>query len=145
MSKAKEGDTVKVQYTGKLEDGTVFDQNNEDNLLEFTIGEHKIIPGFEQAVVDMEEGETKTVSVSSENAYGPYNSDAVIETTRSVLPENLEPELGQRLQAQDKNGNPFVVRITDMSDNTVTLDGNHPLAGKNLNFEISLKEVVGKE
>ncbi|MBD3320846.1 MAG: peptidylprolyl isomerase [Chitinivibrionales bacterium] len=142
MSKAKQGDTVKVMYTGKLEDGTVFDKNSEENLLEFTIGQNKVIPGFEQAIVDMEVGEKKNVKIGSDNAYGPYNKEAVIETSRSVLPENIDPKVGQRLQAQDKGGNPFVVTITQLTDNSVTLDGNHPLAGKDLDFEIALKEIA---
>lgn len=144
MAKAQVGDTVKVSYTGTLADGTVFDKSPDQEPLQFQIGQHQLIPGFEQAVIDMEVGQKKSVSIDPEQAYGAYDENAVITTTRSVLPDNLTPSVGQRLQAQDREGNPLLVTITEVTNATVTLDANHPLAGKELTFEIALQEIVEK-
>lgn len=142
MSKAKEGDTVKVTYIGTLQDGKVFDQSKEGDSLEFTIGNQQLIPGFEQAVVDMEVGETKKATIPPDQAYGVYSEEDVVEVTRSRLPDNLEPKIGMQLEAQNRNGDPVTVTITALTDNTVTLDANHPLVDKELTFEITLKEIV---
>jgi len=141
MAQAKNGDTVKVAYTGTLEDGSVFDKTTEAPL-EFTLGNKQLIPGFENAVVGMEIGEKKNISIASGDAYGPYNDQAVIETSRSVLPDNIEPQLGMQLQVQDKSGNQAPVVISELTENTVKLDANHPLAGKDLSFEIELLEIA---
>lgn len=142
MSKAQAGDTVKVAYIGTLQDGTVFDQTEGDKYLEFTIGNQPLVPGFEQAVIDMEAGETKTVTIQPEDAYGEYSDDEVVEVTRSSLPDNIVPEIGQRLEAQNRHGEPVIVTIKDLTKNTVILDANHPLAGKDITFKISVKEIV---
>lgn len=142
MSKAQTGNTVKVAYIGSLQDGTVFDKTQGDDVLTFTIGQEQLIPGFEQAVVDMEVGETKQVTLSPDEAYGEYSDEDVVEVTRSRLPDNLVPEVGLRLEAQNKHGDPVIVTIKELTDTTVVLDANHPLAGKDLTFEISLKEIV---
>ncbi len=142
MSKVKEGDTIKVSYIGTLQDGTVFDQTEGDKYLEFTIGNQQRIPGFEQAVIDMEAGETKTVTIQPEDAYGEYSDEEIVEVTRSRLPDNVVPEIGQRLEAQNRHGEPVVVTIKDLTKNTVVFDANHPLAGKELTFEVFVKEIV---
>ena len=142
MSKVQLGDTVKVMYIGTLNDGTVFDQSKEDAPIQFTLGQQQLIPGFELAVIDMEVGETKEVTIPAQEAYGEHQEDSVVEVTRSRLPDNLEPQIGQRLEVQDKDGNPLVVTISNLTDNMVTLDANHPLAGKDLTFEITLTEIV---
>ena len=142
MAKPQIGDTVKVNYTGTLDDGTVFDKSKEDAPLQFTIGKQQLIPGFEQAVIDIEVGETKKVTIPAEQAYGEHNKEAIVEVTRSRLPDDLDPKIGQQLKVQDKEGSPLIVIITDLTDNTVTLDANHPLAGKDLTFEITLVEIV---
>ncbi len=142
MRKAEAGSSVKVSYVGTLEDGTVFDQTEGENYLEFTIGEAQLIPGFQHAVVDMSVGETKKVAIPPEQAYGEHSEDDVTEVTRSRLPDNIIPEIGQRLEAQNRNGEPVNVTITALTDNTVTLDANHELAGKELNFEITLQEIT---
>lgn len=142
MTQANLGNTVKVHYTGKLEDGTVFDTSTDRAPLEFTIGQGQIIPGFEQAVIGMQPGETKTATISSDDAYGPHRDDMVIEVDRSHFPPDLEPEVGQQLQLRQSNGQSIVVLVTDVSEQSATLDANHPLAGKDLTFEIELVEVV---
>ena len=138
---AKDGNTVKVHYTGKLDDGTIFDTSVEREPLEFTIGAGQMIPGFEGAVRGMQVGQVKTVNIPAEEAYGPHNEGMVLVVKRDELPENLNPVVGQRLQMQQENGNTAVVVITDVSDTTITLDANHPLAGKALTFEIELVEM----
>ncbi len=141
LAMAKDGNTVKVHYTGKLDDGTIFDTSVEREPLEFTIGAGQMIPGFEGAVRGMQVGQVKTVTISAEEAYGPHNEDMVLVVERDKLPENLNPVVGQRLQKQQENGHMDVVVVTDFSDTTITLDANHPLAGKALTFEIELVEM----
>ncbi len=141
MAQAKSGDRVKVHYRGKLDDGTVFDESFGKEPLEFVLGAEQIIPGFDEAVVGMEVGETKTVVVPPEKAYGEHRDDMVVEFPKSGLPEDLNPQVGQQLQMQ-QNGQTFIVTVTDISDDTITLDANHPLAGRNLTFEITLVEIV---
>lgn len=141
VAKAKEGDTVQVHYTGKLKDGTVFDTSQDREPLRFTIGEQRVIPGFEQAVVGMEPGDTKTEELSPEDAYGQHRKDMVMELDRDQLPDNLEPKVGQQLQLRMQNGQEVPVVITELSDESVTIDANHPLAGKDLVFEIELIDI----
>lgn len=142
MAQAKPGDNVKVHYTGKLEDGTVFDSSVEREPLAFQLGAGQIIPGFEKAVEGMEPGEKTTAVIPAEQAYGPRNEDAQVVVPRDQLPPDLEPKVGQQLQVQQQNGQPIPVRIVQVDESQVTLDGNHPLAGKDLAFEI---EVVAVE
>ena len=142
MAQVKEGDTVKVHYTGKLEDGTVFDSSNEREPLEFTIGNGQIISGFEQAVIGMTPGETKTATIPPEEAYGPHREDMTLTVDREQFPEDINPEPGQQLQVQQPDGKAAIVAVSDVSTSTVTLDANHPLAGKPLTFDIRLMDVV---
>ncbi|NVM20197.1 MAG: peptidylprolyl isomerase [Desulfobacterales bacterium] len=142
MAQAKDGDTVKVHYTGKLDDGTVFDTSADRDPLEFTIGQGQIIPGFEQAVIDMSPGESKTAKFPADDAYGPYRDEMVIVVNRSELPGDVEPQVDQQLQVRQPDGNPFLVTVTDVSEASVTLDANHPLAGKDLTFHIRLVDIV---
>jgi peptidylprolyl isomerase len=142
MSQAKQGDTVKVHYTGKLDDGTVFDSSQEREPLEFTIGTGSIIPGFEQAVIGMTPGESKTEVIPNDRAYGPYLEEMILEVERQQFPSDIEPEVGQQLQLQHPTGEVIPVIITDVSPSTVTLDANHPLAGENLTFDIQLVAIA---
>jgi len=142
MAQAKTGDTVKVHYTGKLDDGTIFDTSADREPLEFTIGEKQLIPDFERAVAGMEPGESKSIQIASENAYGPHHEEMVMVIERKDVPEGLNPQVDQRLQVQQQNGQSFVVTVTAVSEESVTLDGNHPLAGKDLSFDIQLTEIV---
>ncbi len=141
MAQAKDGDKVKVHYTGKLDDGKVFDSSKEKEPLEFTLGEGSVIQGLEDSLSGMEEGESKTTTISSDKAYGPYRDDMIIEVDKEKLPENLEPEEGQVLQAKQENGAVVNLTIKDIKDATVVLDGNHPLAGKDLTFDIKLVDI----
>jgi peptidylprolyl isomerase len=141
MAQAKTGDTVKVHYTGKLDDGTVFDTSANREPLEFTIGQGQLIPDFEQAIVGMNPGESKTVQIPSENAYGPHREEMVIEVDRNEFPADLEPKVDQMLQVRKQDGQTFAVTVTAVSESSVTLDANHPLAGKDLTFDIQLTEI----
>jgi peptidylprolyl isomerase len=138
---AEDGNIVKVHYTGTLEDGSVFDSSAEREPLEFTIGAGRIIPGFENAVRDMQVGQSKTFTIPAQEAYGAYRDDLTLTVERSELPEGVDPQVGQQLQMQQPNGNPVVVTVTEASETSITLDANHPLAGKDLTFEVELVEV----
>ena len=133
-----EGKTVKVHYTGKLTDGTVFDTSREREPLEFTIGQGQLIPGFENAAMDMQVGEIKTVTILPEEAYGPHHAEMVMVVPRTQLPEDLNPAIGQQLQMQRTDGQTAIVVVSATSEESITLDANHPLAGKDLVFEIEM-------
>lgn len=141
VAQAKEGDTVQVHYTGKLRDGTVFDTSQDREPLSFKIGEQRVIPGFEKAVVGMEPGDSKTEELPPDQAYGQHREDMVMELEREQLPDNMEPKVGQQLQLRMQNGQEVPVVITELGDESVTIDANHPLAGKELVFEIELVEI----
>lgn len=141
MDKAKNGDTVKVHYKGFLNDGTVFDSSEGRDPLSFTIGGQQMIPGFEQAVLGMGIGESKSVQIASEDAYGPRRDELTLTVSRDELPDHIDFNEGQRLQMQQDNGQHVVVTVTNLSDTEVTLDANHELAGMDLNFEIRLVEI----
>lgn len=139
---AKNGNIVQVDYTGKLADGTVFDSSVGSEPLEFKLGAGQVIPGFEKAVLGMKVGEKKTVTIPANEAYGPRRDDLVIEVPRDKLPADLTPEVGQLLETTRPDGGKTIVVITNVSDNnTVTIDANHPLAGKDLTFEIELVKI----
>jgi peptidylprolyl isomerase len=142
MVHAKPGDTVKIHYTGRLEDGTVFDSSANGEPLEFTLSGGEVIPGFDQAVVGMSPGESKTEKISMDQAYGPYREEMVIEVNRQQLPPDLQPEVGQQLQVQQENGQLIPVLVTEVTESQVTLDANHPLAGEDLTFDIQLVEIA---
>jgi len=141
MTQAKDGDRVKVHYTGKLEDGTVFDSSVDREPLEFTLGQGEVIPGFEEAVVGMEPEESRSATLPPDKAYGPHNPEMVVTVNKEQFPENLNPEVGQQLQMRQAEGRTIVVAVTDVSESSVTLDANHPLAGKELTFDIQLVEI----
>lgn len=141
MKKAGEGDNVKVHYRGLLDDGSVFDSSTGCDPLEFKIGGGQVIPGFEEAVVGMQAGETKTSRIATDKAYGPHLEEMVVIFQRDQLPQDLEPKVGQVLRFRRDDGNAIEVTVTDVSDTSVTFDGNHPLAGKELIFEIELLEI----
>jgi peptidylprolyl isomerase len=142
MVQAKSGDTVKIHYTGRLEDGTVFDSSAEREPLEFTISGGQVIPGFEQAVLGMTPGESKTEKIPMDQAYGPHREEMVLEVSREQIPPDINPEVGQQLQIQQANGQSVPVFVTEVTDNQITLDANHPLAGEDLTFEIQLVEIA---
>ncbi len=141
MSSAQPGDTVRVHYTGSLGDGTVFDSSREGEPLEFTIGQHSVIPGFENAVVGLDVGAKKTVTLPPHEAYGHHQAERVIEMERSKLPAKPDPEPGMLLKGQMPEG-PILFRIISVGNEVVTLDANHPLAGEHLTFELELIAIV---
>ena len=135
------GNNVKVHYKGTFDDGTVFDSSLDCDPLEFTIGGGQVIPSFENAVIGMSIGETKTSRITSDKAYGPHLEEMVVAFDRGQLPADLQPSIGQVLQFRRSDGYIIEVKVTDLSDTSVTFDGNHPLAGKDLIFEIQLLEI----
>jgi peptidylprolyl isomerase len=140
MAKAAVGCTVKVHYTGSVDDGTVFDSSEQGEPLEFTIGNGELIPGFEQGVIGMEVGETKTVKIPATEAYGSRMEELVRTVPRTRLPPGVEPKIGAQLRLNGGDGQYMAVTITEVSESSVTLDGNHPLAGKDLTFALRLVE-----
>ena len=140
---AKAGDTVQVQYTGKLSDGTVFDTSVGKDPLEFKLGSGQIIAGFDKAVTGMHVGDKKTVTIPAADAYGARRPDLVVEVPMSQLPGDIKPQVGMQLESTQKDGSTLVVTITRVTDNTsVTIDANHPLAGQDLTFEIELLKIL---
>ncbi len=142
MTQAQVGDMVKVHYTGRRTDGTTFDTSLERDPLEFTLGEGELIAGFEQAVLGMAAGESKTTTIPADQAYGPHHAERVIDVERHHLPSDLQPEIGQQLQMTRPDGTTLSVMITTVTETQVTLDANHPLAGQDLIFDITLVEIV---
>jgi FKBP-type peptidyl-prolyl cis-trans isomerase 2 len=142
MAQAELGDTVEVQFTGKLDDGTVFESSSPDNPLKLKIGAQHIMPAFEQAIVGMYPGESKTVNITAENAFGHRSEDNMQQISRSTLPADLVPEIGMRLNAKCVDGRTSAVVVTDVTDSTITIDTNHALAGKDLTFDIKLVTIL---
>lgn len=142
MEHAKLGDSVVVHYTGRLLDGTVFDTSVEREPIRFTIGEGRVIPGFERAVIGMRPGDVKTERIEAEDAYGPHREDMVLEVQRARFPDDLEPEVGLPLQIRQPDGHTAQAIISSIRDDLVVLDANHPLAGLDLVFEIELMAIA---
>ena len=140
MAKVKKNDKVKVHYTGKLTDGQIFDSSLGREPLEFTVGAGQMIPGFDKGVLDMDLNEKKTLKVPAAEAYGETREDLMQEVSRQHLPEDLKPEVGMALASQTPDGHQMQFVVTEVKEETITVDANHPLAGKELVFEV---EVVG--
>ena len=141
MAEAKSGDTVRVHYTGTLDDGSVFDSSKGRDPLEFILGIGQVIPGFDKAVSGMSPGDSKKVKIEAENAYGPRDDTLVRQVERSALPPG-NVEVGTQLQAENPEGDVIILTVVELTDDSVTLDANHPLAGENLTFEIELVEIA---
>lgn len=141
MTEAGQGNTVRVHYTGKLDDGSVFDSSAGGEPLQFTIGQGRMIPGFEQGVVGMQEGESRTVTIAADQAYGIHRPEGVFEVDRSEIPASIPLEVGMQLQATSADGRPAHMTVLELSDDKVKLDANHPLAGKDLTFDIEVVEI----
>lgn len=142
MTQACSGDQVKVHYIGKLTDGTEFDSSVNHEPLAFTLGAGQMIPGFEQAVLGMALGESKTTTIPAEQAYGPHQPERLVVIERHHLPPDLQPEIGQHLHMTRQDGSEVTVIVAAVSEADVTLDANHPLAGQDLIFEITLVEIA---
>jgi FKBP-type peptidyl-prolyl cis-trans isomerase 2 len=138
----KQGDTIKVHYTGRFEDGVIFDSSVGGEPLEFTLGLYEVIPGFEKAAEGMNIGESKTISIEPEHAYGSYNENLVVDMPKEYFPEDIEPEVGMRLIIVDNSGEELPVVVSEIQNESVRLDANHPLAGKTLVFDIELVDIL---
>ena len=141
MATAERGNTVKVNYTGRLNDGTVFDSSENREPLEFELGEGQVIPGFEEGVMGMSTGQSKTITIPADQAYGPHRPELQVVVDRKEFPEDMDPQAGDQLQLANQAGETMIVTVADVNDQNVTLDANHPLAGKDLTFDIELVDV----
>jgi len=141
MSQVKENDTVKLHYTGKLDDGQVFDSSLEREPLEITLGQGQLIPGFEKGLVDMKVSEKKTITIPKEEAYGEVQDELFQPIPKSNLPEEIKPEVGMGLVSKNPDGTERQLRIAEVNDENIVVDANHPLAGKDLTFELELLEI----
>lgn len=138
----KNGDKISVHYTGKYEDGQVFDSSIDRDPLEIEVGTAQVIKGFEDALVGMAKGEKKTVTIPPDNGYGQYDPALLIEIPKSNVPENMTPELGMKLKLSDDKGKSVLVVVTEIGDESIKLDANHPLAGKVLVFDLELVNIT---
>ena len=141
MAQVKTGDTVRLHYTGTLDDGTQFDSSAGRDPLEFTVGSGQIIPGLDREMTGMEVGEKKTVKIDPEDAYGSHDPARVQAVPRDQIPDHIPTEPGTQLQMQTPQGQAIPVTVTDVNDSEITLDANHPLAGKTLTFDVELVSV----
>jgi peptidylprolyl isomerase len=142
MTTAKSGDTVRIHYTGTLDDGTEFDSSSGRDPLEFALGGGQVIPGFDSAVDGMAVGENKTVTIPPGEAYGERHEQLVQEVPKSALPDEIDPAVGMHLQSRSPEGQVMNLVVTEVADASITVDGNHPLAGQALTFDIELVEIV---
>jgi len=142
MSQAKSGDTVRIHYTGTLDDGTEFDSSSGREPLEFALGGEQVIPGFDSAVDGMAVGDSKTVTISPDDAYGQRHEQLVQQVPRNTLPDNMEPAVGMNLQSQSPDGQVMNLVVVEVAEESITLDANHPLSGQALTFAIELVEIV---
>jgi peptidylprolyl isomerase len=142
MAQAKHGDTVNLHYTGTLDDGRVIDTSVGTEPLQFTLGENRFIADFEQAVVGMNPGESKNIRIPADKVFGQYREEMVVVVNQKEFPENIKPCVGLQLDVIQGDGQKFPVTVIDVSNESVTLDANHPLAGKDLIVDIQLIEIV---
>lgn len=143
MSQVKKDDTVKVHYTGKLIDGQVFDSSVErGEPIKFTMGQGQLIPGFEEGLIDMEVNEKKTINISKADAYGEVRDELIQEVPKDQLPEDITPEVGMGLVSKTQDGQDINLIVKEVKDDTITVDGNHPLAGKSLIFDLEVVEIM---
>jgi FKBP-type peptidyl-prolyl cis-trans isomerase 2 len=142
MAQVKNGDTVKVHYTGKFEDGTVFDSSLEREPLQIEMGAGEVIQGFEDALIGMSPDESKSINIPSDMAYGPHRPEMVVMTDKKQFEGQVEPKVGDRFEIRQENGQALIALVTSVTESSVTLDANHPLAGKDLSFDIQLVDIL---
>ena len=145
MQQVKRGDKVKVHYHGKLTNGETFDKSEGREPLEFEVGSGMVIKGFDDGVTGMQVGDKKTINIPFNEAYGPKNADMVIEMPKDRFPKDMEVEVGMPLAMSDGSGQQFQVVVTEIKEDLVILDANHPLAGQDLVFDLELVEIVGSK
>ncbi len=144
MAQVKKGDTVKVHYHGTLSDGSIFDSSTGREPLEFEVGSGMVIAGFDEGVTGMAIGEKRTVNIVADEAYGPVQQDMIMEFPKTQFPLDMVPEIGLQLSMSNNEGQQFTVTIIDVKDEVVVLDANHPLAGKDLTFDLELVDIQPK-
>ncbi len=142
MATASSGDTVHVHYTGRLDDGTVFDSSEGRDPLAFTVGSGQVVPGFDEAVAGMQVGDSKTVRIGPGDAYGERREDLILDVPTEQLPEGLDPEVGMELGLRGQDGQTMPVRVAAIGEQAITLDANHPLAGQALTFDVTLVSIA---
>ena len=142
MSAAKKGDTVKVHYTGKTQEGELFDTSKDRDPLEFELGTGQVIPGFENGIEGMNVGDNKTITMKPEDAYGEPMDELLLDVPRAQFPADVTPEIGLTLELRSPDGEGGIAKIIGISDDSIKLDANHPLAGKTLVFEVTLVEIA---
>ena len=142
MSKAKKGDTVKVHYTGKTQEGELFDTSKDRDPLEFELGSGQVIPGFESGIEGMGVGDTKTITLAPGDAYGEPMDELILDVPRAQFPTDITPEIGLTLELRSPDGQAGIAKIIGVSDESIKLDANHPLAGKTLVFEVTLVDIA---
>ena len=145
MSQVKENNTVKVNYTGKLSDGQIFDTSEGREPLEFTLGQGQLIPGFEKGVLDMKLNEKKTITIPKEEAYGDVHEQLKQEVNKADLPQDMKPEVGMGLVSKTPEGQERNLRVIEVKEDSIIVDGNHPLAGKDLVFDLEVVEIKDAE
>lgn len=141
MSQVKENDTVKIHYTGKLENGEVFDSSEGREPLEFTLGQGQIIPGLEKGLMDMKENDKRTLNIPSGEAYGDHREEMLQEVPKDQLPPEIKPEVGMGLVSQSPDGQKMQLTVAEVKEQSIVVDANHPLAGKDLVFDVELLEI----
>jgi FKBP-type peptidyl-prolyl cis-trans isomerase 2 len=145
MNQVKENNTVKVNYTGKLADGQVFDSSEGKEPIEFTLGQGQLIPGFEKGLIDMKLNEKKTITIAKEEAYGEVNNDLIQEVKKTELPQDMAPEVGMGLVSKSPDGQEMNLMVVEVREESIVIDGNHPLAGKELIFDLEVLEIKDAE
>ena len=145
MIQVKENNTVKVNYTGKLSDGQIFDSSEGREPLEFTLGQGQLIPGFEKGLIDMKLNEKKTITIPKAEAYGEVNEQLIQEVNKTELPQDMEPKVGMGLVSKSPDGQEMTLMVVEVKDESIVIDGNHPLAGKDLIFDLEVIEIKDSE
>ena len=141
MSQVKANNTIKVNYTGKLADGQVFDTSEGKEPIEFVLGQGRLIPGFEKGLIDMKLNEKKTIEISKDEAYGEVNKDLIQEISRTQIPQDMEPKVGMGLVSKTPEGQEINLMIIEVKEESIVIDGNHPLAGRDLVFDVEIVEI----
>jgi len=145
VDRVADGDTVKLSYVGKLEDGTVFDSSATGSPIEFTVGAGMVIPGMENGIIGMAAGETKALTIPVDEAYGQPHPELIMNVAKAQLPQDMEFEVGAQLESHQPDGRIMYATITEVGEDSVTLDANHPLAGKTLIFDVEVVEITKGE